>query len=128
MNARLDAREVSVVRGGRRILDSASVVIPPGAFTAIVGPNGSGKSTLLRVLAGLWTAESGSATLDGRPIGAMPRRELARRLAFLPQDTRCDFAFTVPCASVYWFCSERPTSGPTSPGPFRATFATVREP
>jgi iron complex transport system ATP-binding protein len=95
MSAKLEAREVSVVRGGRRILDSASVVITPGALTAVVGPNGSGKSTLLRALTGLWTAEGGSVTLDGQPVGAMPRREIARRLAFLPQDTRCDFAFTV---------------------------------
>jgi iron complex transport system ATP-binding protein len=95
MNARLEGHDVSVVRGGRRILESASVVVAPGTLTAVVGPNGSGKSTLLRVLAGLWAPASGSVTLNGQPIGAMPRREMARRLAFLPQDTRCDFAFTV---------------------------------
>lgn len=95
MNARLEAHDVSVERGGRRILDSASVVIAPGTLTAVVGPNGSGKTTLLRALAGLWQPSTGSVTLDDQPIGAMPRREVARRLAFLPQDTRCDFAFTV---------------------------------
>lgn len=95
MTAILEARGVSVVRGGRRILDSATVAIAPGTLTAIVGPNGSGKSTLLRALTGLWSPASGSVTLNGQPIAAMPRREMARRLSFLPQDTRCDFAFTV---------------------------------
>lgn len=91
----LTADRVSVTRGGRSILSSAVVSVAPGSLTAVVGTNGSGKSTLLRVLAGLWPPADGSVALDGVPLSDMPRREVARRLAFLPQDTRCDFAFTV---------------------------------
>jgi cobalamin transport system ATP-binding protein len=95
MTAVLAGRNLVVVRGGRRILDDVTVTLAPGALTAVIGPNGSGKSTLLRVLAGLWAPTSGEVTLDDEPLEQMPRRDVAQRLSFLPQDTRCDFAFTV---------------------------------
>lgn len=95
MSAGLEARSVSVIRGGRAIVSSVTARVAPHGLTAIIGPNGSGKSTLLRVLAGLWTPTSGDVLLEGAPLGPTPRREVARRVAFLPQDTRCDFAFTV---------------------------------
>ena len=88
-------RDASVDRGGRRILQAATIGVQPRQLTAILGPNGSGKSTLLRVLAGLWRPAAGAVTLDGQPIDALSRRDVARRLSFLPQDSPCDFAFTV---------------------------------
>jgi ABC-type cobalamin/Fe3+-siderophores transport system ATPase subunit len=91
----LEACGVTVRRGGRTILDDCTVVVAPGALTAVVGPNGSGKSTLLRVLAGLWAPVVGSVALHGRPLSALKRSEVARCVGFLPQETRCDFAFTV---------------------------------
>jgi iron complex transport system ATP-binding protein len=91
----LVAREVVVRRGDRTTLDRVSVTVASSDLTAVVGPNGSGKSTLLRVLAGLWKPADGDVTLDGHALGAWTRRDIARRVAFLPQDTRCDFAFTV---------------------------------
>ena len=95
MSAVLNGRELTVVRHGRPILDQVTVTLTPGVLTAIIGPNGSGKSTLLRVLAGVWPPTHGVVTLDGDTLLQMPRREVARRLSFLPQETRCDFAFTV---------------------------------
>jgi ABC-type cobalamin/Fe3+-siderophores transport system ATPase subunit len=91
----LRAHDISVVRGGRRILSDATVVIRPGTLTAIVGPNGSGKSTLMRVMTGLWRPSRGSVCLDGVDLGRLPRRAIAQRIAFLPQDTSCPFAFSV---------------------------------
>jgi iron complex transport system ATP-binding protein len=91
----LECRHVHVVLGGRTVLRDVSVALGDGALTAIVGPNGSGKSTLLRALCGLARIDSGEVLLDGRPIAGLRRRAIARRVAFLPQDTRCDFAFTV---------------------------------
>lgn len=91
----LDATSISVSRGGRQILSDVTISLSSGEFLAIIGPNGSGKSSLLRVLAGIWPAESGSVSLDGTPIGDMSRRDIARQVAFVPQDTRVDFAFAV---------------------------------
>jgi iron complex transport system ATP-binding protein len=95
VNPVLEVRSITLRRNGRSILDSISLTITPGTLVAIVGPNGSGKSTLLRVLAGLWHASSGSVLLDGFPLQRLRRRDLARRVAFVPQDTRIDFSFTV---------------------------------
>lgn len=91
----LSGTDVTVVRGGRRILDTASLTLLTGSVTAILGPNGSGKSTLLRTLAGIWRPDGGAVTLDGQPLDRLPRQEIAKRVSFLPQDTHCDFAFTV---------------------------------
>jgi iron complex transport system ATP-binding protein len=64
-------------------------------LTVFVGPNGSGKTTLLRLLAGLWSPNEGRVVLNGREIGSIPKRELARHISFVPQDTHLGFAFTV---------------------------------
>lgn len=95
MTATLSGTDLTVVRGRRRILEAATLTLVPQSITAILGPNGSGKSTLLRVLSGVWAATSGTVTLDGRPLARLSRPEIARRVSFLPQETRCDFAFTV---------------------------------
>lgn len=95
MNAILSGTDLTVVRGRRRILETATLALAPRTITAILGPNGSGKSTLLRVLGGLWPATSGTVMLDGRLLTGWSRPEIARRVSFLPQETRCDFAFTV---------------------------------
>ena len=95
MSAVLGGQDLTVVRGGRRVLEHATLTIVPGEVTAILGPNGSGKSTLLRVLTGLWQPTSGTVTLNGEAIARMTRQQIAQRVAFLPQETRCDFAFSV---------------------------------
>jgi iron complex transport system ATP-binding protein len=95
VNDVIAARAVTLLRGGRRILDSVSLSLTPGRLTAIIGPNGSGKSTLLRALAGLWPVSSGRILVGDTSVESLSRREVARRIAFVPQDTRIDFAFTV---------------------------------
>lgn len=95
MTAALEAQGIDVFRGGRGILKGVSLRVMPGEFTAIVGPNGSGKSTLLRALAGLWPVAAGAVNYETQPIHRMARRAVAQRIAFVPQETRIDFAFTV---------------------------------
>ena len=62
---RLLAENVSVDRGGRRIVDSVDFVLSDGEALILSGPNGAGKSTLLRAIAGLLPLASGALTLDG---------------------------------------------------------------
>ena len=64
-----------------------------GTFTGIVGPNGAGKTTLLRALAGLLPA-AGEIRLDGKPVSSYPPRVLARKIAYMHQDTTVPFDFT----------------------------------
>ena len=81
--------------GQKWLVRGASLVLRPGSLTALVGPNGSGKTTLLKCLAGLITPTEGTVVLDGKSVRRFPRRELARKITFVPQDTHLAFAFTV---------------------------------
>ena len=80
---------------GRRILDGVSFRLEAGGLYGIIGPNGAGKSTLLAAISGVRRFDAGSVRLFGRPVGAWPRRALARRLAVLQQEALPRTAFTV---------------------------------
>lgn len=91
----ISAREVSVERGGRALLDSVSLELRAGEVLALIGPNGAGKSTLLSLLSGDVPSDSGSVEFRGRPIGDWRLTELARRRGVLLQDNQIMFPFTV---------------------------------
>lgn len=76
-------------------LHDASFEFPSSGLITIAGPNGAGKSTLLGIMAGLRSPYRGSCAYAGREIRQWPKRELARRVAFLPQSVRMLFPFTV---------------------------------
>ncbi len=71
--------------GKRTVLDDVSLRAEPGRLLGLLGPNGSGKTSLLRLLGGLKTPSAGRITLDGRDIGGVGRRALAKRVAFVEQ-------------------------------------------
>ena len=81
--------------GTKNVLDDVSLELTPGAVTGLFGPNGSGKSTLLRCLNGALMPHVGKVYLDGRPLAGMNRKEIARRIAVVPQDTPVDVPLTV---------------------------------
>jgi len=77
--------EVSAGYGGRDVLSEVSLSLPGRTVVSLLGENGAGKTTLLKVLSGILRARAGSVTLGGRPLDAVPRREAARRIGYLPQ-------------------------------------------
>ncbi len=79
----------------QRVLDRVSLEVPRGAVVGLLGPNGSGKTTLLRIVSGVLQAQSGSVLIDGEPIEQLTRRDLARRIAVVPQETHSTFDFSV---------------------------------
>jgi putative ABC transport system ATP-binding protein len=83
--ATLEARELVLVRGGRRILDGASLSVQGGEAVALEGPSGSGKSTLLRALATLVEPDSGTVLLGGTDARTVPPPTFRTRVAYLPQ-------------------------------------------
>ncbi len=95
----LRANELSLGYGARQrhvaVIDSLTLGLPDGKVTAIVGPNGCGKSTLLAGLARLQLPESGAVLLEGKDIHAYKRREVAQRIALLPQETHSPEGVTV---------------------------------
>jgi ABC-type iron transport system FetAB ATPase subunit len=90
----LEAREIVVLREGRRILDGASILVRPGEAVAIQGPSGSGKSTLARTLATLVEADAGTILLDGQDAHEIAPTQFRTRVAFLAQQPAM-FAGTV---------------------------------
>ncbi len=70
---------------GQQILEDVNFSAEEGEIVTVVGPNGCGKSTMLRILSRLLKADRGEVKLRGRPLSAFPGKELARRLAILPQ-------------------------------------------
>ena len=75
---------VSVALGGRLVVRDVSAEIGAGAWVAVIGPNGGGKTSLLRAVCGL-VAYDGSIAVSGSEARELPRHELARRVAFVPQ-------------------------------------------
>ena len=83
--SRLRTESVTVGYGEEPVVRDLDLTIADGKVTTIVGPNGCGKSTLLRTMARLLTPSSGTVFLDGEPVQAVATREVARRMALLPQ-------------------------------------------
>jgi iron complex transport system ATP-binding protein len=75
---------LSVELGGVRVVDSVSGTVEDGEWVALIGPNGAGKTTLLRAVAGL-VRPRGCVRVGGSAVDALGRRELARRVALVPQ-------------------------------------------
>ena len=79
---------------GRAIVDGVSFAVEHGEWLTLIGPNGAGKTTLLRAIAGL-IGHRGTISLDGHPLRRLGRRELARRVAVVPQVPLMPAAMTV---------------------------------
>jgi iron complex transport system ATP-binding protein len=82
--------------GARRdALRDVGLEVEAGSFHAVIGPNGCGKTTLLRVLLGALEPSAGTVSYEGRPVGAWPRPELARRVGVVPQVEELVFPLSV---------------------------------
>ncbi len=95
MTALLEARGLTVLRGGRTVLHGVSLAIGSGAALALVGPNAAGKSTLVRTLVGLLPAAAGGVWLLGRPLATWPRDAAARAVALVSPTEEGPDALTV---------------------------------
>ncbi|AMY71078.1 ABC transporter ATP-binding protein [Frigidibacter mobilis] len=74
----------------KAILSDVSLSVAQGETLGLIGPNGSGKSSLLRLLAGLKRPQSGRVKINGQDIATVPRRALARQVAFVQQNAATD--------------------------------------
>lgn len=83
----LRAQDLTVRYPGleRPAVDGVSLEVRPGELLAMGGPNGSGKTTVLRALVGVIQPAAGEVLLEGRPIRAWERNEVARRVGVVAQ-------------------------------------------
>ncbi len=91
----LAARALLRRDGGRTVVGPLDLELRTGESLAIVGPNGAGKTTLLRLLAGVLAPSAGEVRLAGADLAKTPRREVARRLVYLPQHPPVEVPLTV---------------------------------
>lgn len=85
---------------GREVLRGITLSIGEGELVALIGPTGSGKTTLLRILGRLLRPTSGRVRLAGRDAWSLDPRQVARRVAFLPQSPEASPDLTV--AELVW--------------------------
>jgi len=81
--------------GAPRVIDDVSIAIERGDLVGLLGPNGSGKTTMLKLIGGMLRPTQGSVEFERRRLVDWPRREVARRIAYVPQETHAPFDFSV---------------------------------
>jgi iron complex transport system ATP-binding protein len=95
LDSLLAAYNVTFAYGEHTVLRDIPLDLTRGDLVGLIGPNGSGKTTLLKILSGILNPARGTVTLDGQDLRALARREIARRIALVPQELNVTFAFTV---------------------------------
>ena len=81
----IEAKKITSGYSREAFLDIDSLSFEKGRITTVLGLNGSGKSTLLKTLTGI-IPHTGEILIDGKELSALSRKEIARRVAFLPQN------------------------------------------
>ncbi len=95
MMSALEAKGLSLSYGGDYIFENLDLTVPVGKITVFIGSNGCGKSTLLRSMARLLKPQRGAVVLDGADIAGMSTKDVARKLAILPQGPTAPEGLTV---------------------------------
>ncbi|EIQ81242.1 UNVERIFIED_CONTAM: ABC transporter ATP-binding protein [Streptococcus canis] len=81
----ISAEAIAIAYDKKSIIDGLSLHIPQSQITTIIGANGCGKSTLLKGLTRLLPVSKGAVYLDGQSIATLATKEVAKKIALLPQ-------------------------------------------
>lgn len=79
---------------GREVFHGLTFGLEEGEVLGLIGPNSSGKTTLLKLMDGLLNPRRGKVFLEGKDLRKVPRREVARKIAVVPQEMEAPFSFT----------------------------------
>ncbi len=91
----IEVRNVTFAYTHKPVLKDINMEIREGEVVTLLGPNGSGKSTLIKAIIGLIRPGRGTVRLAGRDISSIPRKELAREIAYVPQAHKSTFPYRV---------------------------------
>ncbi len=92
---KLGLRKIALSLGGQPVIRDVSFELEPGEIVGLLGRNGVGKTSLLRMASGTLQADAGTVRLGDTELAAWSRREIARRIAVVPQDLHVPFPFRV---------------------------------
>lgn len=95
MTSAIEAKNLSISYGETLIINELQLIILKGEITVFIGANGCGKSTLLRSIARLLKPKSGSVILEGKAIAKLSTKEIAKKMAILPQSSSAPEGLTV---------------------------------
>ncbi|WP_294552343.1 ABC transporter ATP-binding protein [uncultured Pseudoflavonifractor sp.] len=91
----IEVKHLSFSYGNRQVLRDISFSVGKGRLLSVLGPNGVGKSTLFRCILGLLHGFQGEITVDGAVVSNLGARELARKVAYIPQSNYPAFQYSV---------------------------------
>ncbi|MFQ6069058.1 MAG: ABC transporter ATP-binding protein [Candidatus Aminicenantales bacterium] len=91
----LEVKNLSSGYGNGNVIQGVSFSLGKGEFVSILGKNGSGKSTLIKALQNLLRHTSGDVRIEGESIFSMNRRQMAKKIAYVPQISTSTFEFSV---------------------------------
>ncbi len=94
-NQAISTKQLTLSYGDTTIINELDLEIPKGEITVFIGGNGCGKSTLLRSIARLLKPKSGAVLLDGEAIARLSTKDVARKMAILPQSPSAPEGLTV---------------------------------
>jgi len=89
----IDARNIKFSYGVKPVMESVSFTVDEAQIVAVIGPNGSGKTTLLKIINGTLFPDDGQMIVDGKETDRWSRKEIARKVAIVPQETAVTFPF-----------------------------------
>ncbi|MGD9867555.1 MAG: ABC transporter ATP-binding protein [Hyphomicrobiales bacterium] len=95
MTAVLEAESLGIGYPGHAVGRDIDIDVREGEVLCLLGPNGGGKTTLFKTMLGLLTAQQGTVRIGGAPIASLPRGEIARRIAYVPQAHTAHFPYRV---------------------------------
>ncbi|SDZ41967.1 iron complex transport system ATP-binding protein [Evansella caseinilytica] len=91
----LATKELGIAYGEHDIVRGLNMDVPEGKVTTIIGPNGCGKSTILKTMARILKPKTGVVYLDGKAIHQQSTKEMAKKMAILPQTPEAPSGLTV---------------------------------
>ncbi len=89
----INAGNITFSYDAKPVMKNVSFTIDEGQMVAMIGPNGSGKTTLLKIINGTFLPDNGQMLIDGKETNRWTRKEIARKVAIVPQETAATFSF-----------------------------------